>query len=222
MGATLFLNGILVGIIASVPVGAIAILSVQRTLNTGLIAGFVLGLGAAIADLIYASIAAFGITIISDFLFTNRVLLGVVGSIFLLIIGYKIFFTDSVKEFRKQKAFSKRALFNDFFSSLMIALSNPITILGFGGVFASFGVIHKANTNAHLITLLAGVFTGAIIWWFSLSSIVDIFRKKINLRKIIMINRVTGTIIYGLGIVLIIAIIFSTKYLFYRAPDFLY
>jgi threonine/homoserine/homoserine lactone efflux protein len=222
LGATLFFNGLLVGIIASVPVGAIAILSVQRTLNTGLIAGFVLGLGAAIADLIYAFIAAFGITFISDFLFTNRTLLGIIGSLFLLIIGYRIYFTNSVKEFRRQKAFSKRALFNDFFSSLVIALSNPITILGFGGVFASLGVIHKANTTIHLITLLAGVFTGALLWWFSLSSVVDIFRKKINLRKIIMINKVTGTIIYVLGIVLIVAIVFSSRYLFYRAPQFIY
>lgn len=222
MGATLFFNGLLIGIIASVPVGAIAILTVQRTLNTGLIAGFVVGFGAAIADLIYATIAAFSISFITDFLFANRIFLGILGSLFLLIIGYRIFFTDTVKEFRRQKAFSKRALANDFFSSLVIALSNPITILGFGGVFASLGVIHKANSTAHLVILLAGVFSGAILWWFSLCSGVEIFRRKINLRKIIMINRVTGTIIYILGIGLIIGIIFSTRYLFYRAPDFLY
>jgi len=222
LGATLFFNGLLVGLIASVPVGAIAILSVQRTLNTGLLAGFVIGMGAALADLVYASIAAFGITIISDFLFTNRTLLGLVGSLFLLLIGYRIYFTNTVKEFRRQKTFSKRALANDFVSSLVIALSNPITILGFGGVFASLGVIHKANTNVHLFTLLAGIFAGAILWWFSISSVVEIFRKKITLRKIVMINKVTGIIIYIFGVILIVGMFFSSRFMFYKATQFLY
>jgi len=221
LGVEIFFNGLLVGIIASVPVGAIAILSVQRTLNSGMIAGFILGLGAAIADLIYASVAAFGINFISDFLFSNRTILGILGSIFLLFIGYRIYFTNTVKEFRRQKAFSKRALVNDFFSSLMIALSNPITIIGFGGVFASLGVIHKANTTAYVITLLSGVFCGAIMWWLSLSSVVEIFRRKIRLRNIIMINKVTGTIIYVLGIVLIVSIIYSERFLFYRVLEFI-
>jgi len=219
--AILFLYGILIGIIVSVPVGAIAVMSVQRTINSGVAAGFVLGLGAAIADLIYSSVAVFGITFVKEFLFTHHVILGVVGSIFLLVLGYRIFFTNSVKEFHAKRAFSKKNLINDFISSLFISLSNPITIIGFGGIFASLGIVHKANTNGLIIALLSGIFTGAIVWWLSLSTIVEIFRRKIKLRNIIMINRITGVFIYILGLLFIVLTIASSNYLFYNIKDLL-
>ena len=52
----LILKGILIGIIASAPMGPIGILCIQRTLNKGRWYGFATGLGAAISDMLYALI----------------------------------------------------------------------------------------------------------------------------------------------------------------------
>ncbi len=203
-----FFNGMLIGILASMPVGALAVLSVQRTMSVGLIAGFIIGLGAAVADIIHGMIAAFSVSIISDFLIKYKIIFGIVGSLFLLFIGYRIFGTDAVKEFKKNKKFSKRKLANDFFSSLFIAVSNPVNIIGFGGFFASFGVANQATTTFQIITLLFGVFIGALLWWFTLSFIVNIFRKKIKVRSIFWINRIMGAFVFLLGVALLVLIIF--------------
>lgn len=182
------------------PVGAIAIMSVQRTMNNGLWAGFSIGMGAALGDLVYAAVAGFGITFIRDFLLEYRLWLAIGGGIFLIIIGYKIFKSDTVKQFRSRKKISKKKMANDFVSSFILAISNPVTILGFTGFFATAGIIGENTTLFHILILLASVFLGAITWWFGISLTVNYFKKKITLRKIVMINRITGILIVVLGI----------------------
>ncbi|MBN2892290.1 MAG: LysE family transporter [Bacteroidales bacterium] len=205
MDSILFLvKGFLIGLLASMPVGAIAIMAVQRTMNNGLWAGFSIGMGAALGDIVYAAVAGFGINFIRDFLLDNRFWLALIGGVFLIFIGYKIYKSDTVKQYRSKKKVSKRKMANDFASSFILALSNPVTILGFTGFFASAGIIGHNTTLFHILILLGGVFVGATSWWFGISLTVNHFKKKITLRKIVMINRVTGVLIVVLGIGIII------------------
>lgn len=206
MVISIFVHGFLIGLIASMPVGAIAIMSVQRTMNNGLWAGFSIGMGAALGDLLYATIAGFGISFIRDFLIENKVWLSIGGGIFLLYLGYKIYVSDTIKQIRSKKILTKRKMANDFFSSLFLALSNPVTILGFTGFFASFGIINEKTTNFHILMLLLGVFCGSSFWWFSISYIINRFKDKISLRKIVYINRFAGIFVFAIGIILIIAV----------------
>jgi len=64
----LILKGILIGIIASAPMGPVGILCIQRTLNKGRWYGFATGLGAAISDMLYALITGLGMSFIMDFI----------------------------------------------------------------------------------------------------------------------------------------------------------
>ena len=53
-------KGMLIGIIASAPMGPVGVLCVQRTLNKGRWFGFVTGVGASVSDMIYAGITGLG------------------------------------------------------------------------------------------------------------------------------------------------------------------
>ena len=55
------LKAFLVGFAASVPVGPVAILVVQKSLSKGHRAGFVTGLGASVVDTLFAVIAVFAL-----------------------------------------------------------------------------------------------------------------------------------------------------------------
>lgn len=68
MDATIFLKGIVLGFSIAAPVGPIGILCIRKTLQFGRLSGLFYGLGAAIADSIYAILAAFGLTFVSDLL----------------------------------------------------------------------------------------------------------------------------------------------------------
>ena len=62
-------RGILIGLMVSVPLGPMGVLIIQKTLQKGALAGFVAGMGAACADLFYATVAAFGLGFVSSGLF---------------------------------------------------------------------------------------------------------------------------------------------------------
>ena len=65
-------KGMLIGVIASAPMGPVGILCVQRTLNKGRWFGFATGIGAAVSDIIYAAFAGFGMSFVMDFITNDQ------------------------------------------------------------------------------------------------------------------------------------------------------
>src|SRR3989304_6971631 len=79
---SLFLRSFIIGISIAAPVGPIGVLCIRRTLSHGKLAGFLSGLGAASADMLYGAIAAFGLTVITNLLVENTFWLQVIGGVF--------------------------------------------------------------------------------------------------------------------------------------------
>jgi len=164
------------------------------------------GLGAAVADIIYAAIAGFGISIIADFLKEYQMLIRILGGIVLLIVGIIIFRSNPIKQIRQQKA-QKRNNVSDFISSFVITFTNPITIVVFGAVFASLGLDQVTNLNPIVLTLL-GIFAGALMWWLTLTIFINIFRNKIRLRNLWWINKITGIVVSVFGLAIFVSLLF--------------
>ena len=66
------LKGIVVGFVASVPLGPVGVLCIQRTINKGKISGIYSGLGAATVDAAFALIAVLGLSFIIQFWVIRR------------------------------------------------------------------------------------------------------------------------------------------------------
>lgn len=64
----LLFKGLLVGIVASAPMGPVGVLCIQRTMQKGREYGLVTGAGAALSDIIYALITGFGMSFVIDFI----------------------------------------------------------------------------------------------------------------------------------------------------------
>lgn len=73
---SIYLRGVLIGVLV-----------IRRTLAAGRATGVLSGLGAATADAIYASIAAFGLTFVSGFLIAQQLGLRLAGGLFLCYLG---------------------------------------------------------------------------------------------------------------------------------------
>lgn len=193
-------KGIVVGLSASIPLGPIGVLCIQRTLNKGKTAGFVSGLGAAAADGFYAIVAGFSISIIIDSLVEYQIYLRILGGLVLLFLGYKLITTNPGVQLRKQLRKKRTGLFGDFISIFALTVSNPITVFVFAAVFAGFGIVDKESNSLSVLILIFGVLIGSSAWWFSLSSIVSIFRHKFRLRRMLIINRVAGVLVIAFGL----------------------
>jgi len=97
--------------------------------------------------------------------------------------------------------------FKDIVSTFLVTFSNPLSVFVFLAVFTSSGVAINLEQPYHSFFVILGIFTGAFIWWFSLSGIVSLFRHKINLRVLWWINKSAGAIIVIFVLVTVIFVV---------------
>ena len=189
-----FLKGFTIGLAIAAPVGPIGLLTIRRTLAFGRAAGFLTGLGAASADAIFGSIAAFGITAISSVMIGAKFWLGLIGGLFLIYLGWQTFISQPAQNPAESKASSLPSI---YLTTFALVLTNPISIIYFVGIIASVGA---ASNAASATWMVAGVFMGSALWWLTLASIANSLRNKINPRALKTVNQTSGVIIAAFGI----------------------
>lgn len=191
-----FLRGLMVALIFGVPAGAIGALVLERTLRGGFAAGLLTGLGSAAADVLYASLGVFGITLVSDFLLRYQGVIRLVGGALLALLGALVF----AKRPRAAAATDDaRRLPVCFLSSFAIAAANPATILAFVAAFAALGIAEKPAAGQGA-ALLCGIALGAALWWTALAGLAAIFRGKLKGRAQAWLNRALGLLIIAFGL----------------------
>lgn len=201
------LKGLLLGFSMAAAIGPIAILCIRKTIQFGRLSGFFSGLGAALADSVFAVISVFGVTLISDFFLGHQTWIAILGGGFLIYIGIKTFLS---KPMETTKEITHKTLLNDFVTTFLLTLSNPLTIVFFMAVFVGFGLGKIDGGYLPALFLVIGVFLGSTLWWIILTEAVALFRKKVSPKSMRWINRVAGVIIALFGILSLISTV-STK-----------
>jgi threonine/homoserine/homoserine lactone efflux protein len=204
MGFDFFLRGLIIGFSIAAPVGPIGVLCIRRTLTEGRTPGFLSGLGAATADALYGCVAGFGLTFISGFLIHQQGGFRLVGGVFLCYLGLKTFLA---KPAGQSASATGTGLLGAYISTFFLTLTNPVTILAFAAIFAGLGIARQGENYGSAGVLVLGVFLGSALWWFILSSGVDLFRKRFNLQALRWVNRASGIIILGFGLISLIGLI---------------
>ena len=193
------IRGLLIGLIFGVPAGAIGALTIQRTLNNGFFAGLSTGLGSSAADVLYACVGVFGITLISDFLTQNQRPVTLLGGLLIVILGLHIF---RQKPQNRHQNVGREKLPLCFVSSFAIAIMNPSTVLSFLMAFTVFEITGD-QTSIQSVQLVAGILLGTLFWWSALSGITSLFRERINDQIYQFLNRLLGCLMIVLGCVIL-------------------
>jgi threonine/homoserine/homoserine lactone efflux protein len=195
---SLLLRGLIIGLSIAAPVGPIGVLCIRRTLAQGRSFGLISGLGAATADAIYGCVAGFGLTFISGFLVDQQVWLRLVGGAFLCYLGVK---TLLAKPSEQIAPVTGPGLLGAYASTFLLTLTNPMTILSFAAIFAGLGIAGTGGSYLSAVTLVLGVFAGSALWWLLLSGGVGLFRVKFTPRALQWVNRISGLVVLGFGMV---------------------
>jgi len=206
MDITILLRGIVIGFSIAAPVGPIGVLCIRRTLNDGRTIGFTSGMGAATADALYGCVAAFGLTLVSDFLIGQKFWLSLIGGLFLITLGVKTF-TSRPADSSSPDSPRGRGLLAAYASTLFLTLTNPATILSFLVIFAGLGIVNETRNSFAAFILVIGLFIGSALWWLTLSLGVGFFRDKFNTTAMIWVNRISGIIITTFGIVALLSLV---------------
>lgn len=191
------LKGLAIGFSLAAPVGPVGILCVRRTLTYGERHGFMTGLSAASSDMIYGIIAAFGVTLISNFISEQQHWIRIIGGIFLLALGFHSFRSHQVNS-TPTNGGNGHTL--SFFSTFLLTFTNPLTLFAFAAVFASIGIENIVNDRLSGVLLVAGVFLGSLIWFSLLIGFARVFKEKITSSGLSLVNRISGSLLMLIGL----------------------
>jgi len=190
-------QGAAIGFAVAAPVGPIGMLCIKTTLEKGRVAGFCAGLGAAVADTIFAAVGALAISLVGNFLSMEQAWFKLGAGIFLIVFGLYLARKPAITPENGEKV--PPGLWAEFTVTLLLTLANPSTILSFAAVFAGVtaGGGYALQTMPALIT---GVFIGAAAWWLTLGQIVGLIRHKISQAGLVLINRGAGLALVAFGL----------------------
>jgi threonine/homoserine/homoserine lactone efflux protein len=188
-----FARAVVLGVIVAAPVGAISLLCVQRTLARGRAAGYATGIGIATADGLYAAVAAFGLTAVSDVLMGAQLWVRLVGGVALLVIGVRTVL----------RAGSASA---EYTSAVALTLANPQTIVTFAALFAGAGLAAQGSWAMAAATT-AGVVAGSALWWFALVTLVALGRHVLTRTAVTWVSRVAGAAVVAFALWLLVGAI---------------
>ena len=192
----LFLKGLAFGFVLAGTVGPMWVLCFRRTLSAGALAGFVSGMGIAVADALYGAVAAFGLTAVSSFLLARQTWFALGGGAFLLWLGARTLLAKPASLDAPADAPHRGGLAADFISTLGLTLANPPTILAFVAIFAGLGLGANPSYGAASFVVL-GVFLGSALWWVILAAAAGALRGRLGPRILRAINIVSGLTIIG-------------------------
>lgn len=194
--------GVIIGLAISIPLGPLGILCVQRTVNTNWKSGIFSGIGVAAADTMYSIIAGFGLSFIINLIRTYEFYFKLVGLVALISLGIYIFRSNHPMQIQENKKYSS-SHFHDFLTTFFFTFSNPLSVLVFVAIFASYGIAFQFSHLLDALLTITGIFVGCSFWWISLTGLAAIFRHKVNINSLYLVNR-----IIGLGVIVVAIALF--------------
>lgn len=200
----MFWQALLIGFSIAAPVGPIGVLCIRRTLTDGRAAGIATGLGAATADALFGSIAAFGLAVISSFMVSQQIWIRLIGGALLCYMGIRTLLARPAVEATQVRG---GGLLGAYASTVALTLTNPASIVLFSAIFASLGLFAGASSLGIALQLVSGIALGSALWWLLLSAGVSTLRSRFDARAMRWVNVGSGSIILLFGVVAIVSVI---------------
>jgi putative LysE/RhtB family amino acid efflux pump len=198
------LVGFGLGLFVGAQPGPVSLLCIRSVLRGAFATGVAIGAGAALIDLLYASLGLAGAASLLE-IDALRVALGVVGALVLGAIGVRTlwaaFRVRLGGEAEEEVATPPRA----FVTALAATASNPLTIATWAAIFgaASAAAVGDAAASASgAAMMLGGVALGTIAAFSVLSLMVSVVRGRFGPRLLTVVDGVAGAGLLGFAGVL--------------------
>ena len=191
-----FFEGLIIGFAVPIPIGPVGVLCIRRTISSGKMHGLLTGLSAAISDMTYSIVAAFGITFVSGFIAGHQPELRCIGGIILLVFGYRTFLPHPEQSAAVKQILSPTLT---FFSTFLVTYSNPMAVLAYAAAFAWIGAGNLVHHRTDAVFLVAGVFLGSFTWFSLLTILSSALKHRIPAAGFPVVNKIAGSILMLFG-----------------------
>ena len=198
------LKGLIIGVVASAPMGPVGVLCIRRTIKKGRIYGVVTGAGAALSDLFYALLTGYGLSLISLFTNENNVFwVKIIGGAMLLAFGVYMFRTGP-KVNTHPESKTKGSLLRNFLTSFFITLANPAIIFLFIALFNMLAPFVGTEETYLIGAGYAAIVVGAMLWWLFITYIINKMSSNFGQKGIKRLNRTIGVFVITISVVYVL------------------
>jgi threonine/homoserine/homoserine lactone efflux protein len=202
----LIMSGVVMGLIAAVPIGPVNLICIRRSFAFGPLNGFVSGLGAALGDGLFAAIMGFGLTWIAQMIEGYATIIELTGGALMVWMGYRTFISPPVPRCLDSNPDGESTnLMRAMVSTFALTVTNPVTLLSFGVMFAGLGgLAGGAGSFNDAGFVVAGVVAGSTGWWLALTTVIGLYHTKIDEKAMRIINRACGALVMACGLAVLI------------------
>lgn len=194
-----FFSYVVLGLSLAAPIGPINAAQLDKGIKNGFFHAWLIGLGSVTADIIFMLSVYFGVVHFLEIPFMKTFLWSF-GCFVLLYTGIEsLLSANKIDTSNGRNSGETRS--KTFFTGFFLALSNPLSILFWLGIYGS--VLAKTTVEydtPHLVLYSGAVIAGLLIWDFSMAIVSSSFRKFLTNRFLTLISLLSGLSLVGFGI----------------------
>lgn len=195
---SIFFSYIFLGLSLSAPIGPINAAQLDKGIKHGFLSAWLVGIGAMVADMGFMLLIYFGLA--------QFIMIPIVKTFIWFFGAFVLVYTgvESIKsadatssEEDSQRATSSKSFFTGFF----MALSNPLNILFWLGIYGS--ILAKTMDQygqSQLFIYSSGIFLGILCWDFIMALVASSLKKLRKPKILTYISVIAGLVLIGFGI----------------------
>ncbi len=198
-------KGITLGLLLSIAVGPILFTVIKQSINNGIKGGLAFVIGVSLSDVSLVVATNFFTEIFTSFN-TNRTVIGIMGSTFLISVGIYYLYFKKVKvneQGTQLIKFRKRDYLKILLAGYFMNTLNPGIII--------FWLVQSAAFIEHTYNQRFTIFTTALLFVLSADILKVVLagklRQRLTIRNIRLLNKINGVILIGFGLALILGIL---------------
>lgn len=193
-----------------ISVGPVIFTIIKQSLNNGRDGGFSFVAGVWLSDIILIIVSNVFSQLVTELL-EYRTAMGVIGSIFFIAMGLFYVFFKKIKLQTAERGmlpFSKAKMFRIFTSGFFLNTLNPNVFLFWLGTATAFASKYTFNERILIFAICLVVNISADILKVLTAGRL---RNRLTLHNISLINKISGTILIGFGIALLVGTMVLTQ-----------
>lgn len=192
-----FGQGLALGLLLAIQVGPISLLCLDRALKGGFRRGFAVALGASLADTAYALIALFSLAALGAWVRIVALPVQIGGGALLLWLGWGAW--QSRGRIRAAaNIIAEPGFLGDVLTVMALTLSNPLTILYFGGLFSSLGGMEAGLADR--LALAGGLVSSTFGSLLALVLAAGWLRPRLSPARLARLNAIAALGLAGFGL----------------------
>jgi L-lysine exporter family protein LysE/ArgO len=193
-----FISYIILGLSLAAPIGPINAAQLDRGIKSGFFHAWLIGLGSVVADIFYMCTVYFGMVHFIEIPFV-KAFLWLFGFFVLVYTGIESIV--SATQLGTDSRESQDSYTKTFMTGFFMALSNPLTILFWLGIYGSILAKTASSFNTdQLILYSCAIIIGLLLWDVTMAAVASGFRKVLTTGVLKIISVISGLSLLGFGV----------------------